>query len=47
MAREQLGHPKDERPQRLGAQVGTQVAIPLEIALQQEEPYVLDYTKIR
>jgi len=34
MVREQLGHSQDGWPQRLGAQVGTQVAIPLEAALQ-------------
>ena len=46
MEREQLGHSQDGWPQRLSAQVGTQVAIPLEVALQQGEPYTLDYTKI-
>jgi len=46
MAHEQLGHPQNGWPQRFGAQVGSQVAIPLEVALQQGEPYALDYTKI-
>ena len=35
MAREQLGHSQDRWPQRLGAQVGTQVVIPSKVALQQ------------
>jgi len=38
MAREYLGHPQNGWPQRFGAQVGTQVVIPLEVALQQGEP---------
>ena len=33
MAREQLRHSQDRWPQRLGAQVGTQVVIPSEVAL--------------
>jgi len=33
MAHEQLGHSQDGWPQRLGAQVGTQVVIPSEVAL--------------
>jgi len=34
MAHEQLGHSQDGWPQRLGAQVGTPVVIPSEVALQ-------------
>ena len=33
MAREQQGHSQEGWPQRLGAQVGTQVVIPWEVAL--------------
>ena len=46
MAREYLEHPQNKWPQRFGAQVGTQMVILLEVALQQGEPYTLDYTKI-
>jgi len=46
MAREYLEHPHERWPQRLGAQVGTQAATLLVVALQLREVLCARYARI-